>query len=162
MEDPATTVRRLSKDRPEARAFSGHAQNDTLWERKGRSMMGSFSQILNGESYGHDLETGAPLTKDHYRASCSERLLTTSPRLAFLIKSTLRSVQLAGRCIIFTIGQELGDPRNCRMQPQHPLVEMNEEDAAKFNVKDGENPGARGRSVCGDAVWSGLLVGGGR
>lgn len=109
-----------------------------------------FTDIDACESYGHDLETGAPLTLDQYRAMNPAGRAILKSADNFPAPDATDSefpLQLStGRHVYhFHTRTKTGRSKELQAAAPAPWVELNKEDAAAANVKDGENVVVRSR-----------------
>lgn len=109
-----------------------------------------FTNIDYCESYGHDLETGAPLTVDQYRAMnpAGRAILKAADYIPALdAPDEEYPLQLStGRQVYhFHTRTKTGRSKELREACPAPQVEVSEEDAAAADVKDGENVVVRSR-----------------
>lgn len=102
-----------------------------------------FTDLEVCETYGHDLETGAPLTKDEYlelnpagRAilkSCEYRASEEMPNDEYpLSLSTGRNVYH------FHTRKKTGRVHQLQQARPNPIVQISKEDAKQFGIQDGE------------------------
>ena len=102
-----------------------------------------FTDLEVCETYGHDLETGAPLTKDEYlelnpagRAilkSCEYRASEEMPNDEYpLSLSTGRNVYH------FHTRTKTGRVHQLQQARPNPIVQISKEDAKQFGIQDGE------------------------
>src|SRR5579862_394112 len=103
-----------------------------------------YTDLKVCESYGHDLETGAPLTKDQYLElnpagrgiikSCEYRASEEMPNKEYpLALSTGRNVYQ------FHTRTKTGRVRQLQNARPDPIVQISVEDAKRFGIRNGED-----------------------
>lgn len=101
-----------------------------------------FTDIEYCEGYGHDLETGAPFTKDQYRAMnpAGRAFLKAADHIPSLeAVNDEYPLQLRKTGIPFPYKDEKRRAKALQDAAPESFVQISEEDAAKFDVTDGED-----------------------
>jgi predicted molibdopterin-dependent oxidoreductase YjgC len=109
-----------------------------------------FTDVDYCESFGHDLETGAPLTLDQYRAMnpAGRAILKSAdylPALDAPDKEYPLQLSTGRRVYHFHTRTKTGRSKELQAAAPGPMIEVSAEDAAAANVEDGEDVVVRSR-----------------